>query len=147
VARKPFQTKITHARFVFSPFRADEMATIGGILMRSVRDRIQAGVNVNDSPSKPLTAAYAKTKGSRTGSTLRDWTNSGNTMRSLAVLSANENRAVIGFNNPIAGRIAHWNNLRERAFGVSPRDREALIAAVRATMRQSRVISVRQVAA
>ena len=43
-------------------------------------------------------------------------------------------------------RIAHWNNLRERAFGVSGRDRQTLVAAVYATARQVHFITVRQAA-
>jgi hypothetical protein len=36
--------------------------------------------------------------------------------------------------------------MRERAFGISPKDRQALAAIVRAVLRQSRVIQVRRVA-
>jgi hypothetical protein len=53
----------------------------------------------------------------------------------LKVLSANENRAVIGFldeampgRKQTASQIAFYNNQRERQWGVSPRDREALLA-------------------
>jgi hypothetical protein len=51
------------------------------------------------------------------------------------VLTANENRAVIGFlDEAMPGRrqttseIAFYNNQRERRWGVSPRDRQALLA-------------------
>jgi phage gpG-like protein len=146
MARKLFQTKVSHARFVVGAFSSDEMNTLATILRDSMRDRIQRSLNVDDQPARPLTPKYAKRKEAKGKNPVRDWNLSGNTLRSMAVLSANENRAVIGFNNPIAGRIAHWNNLRERAFGVSPRDRQTLVAAVRATARQARVITVRQAA-
>ena len=45
-----------------------------------------------------------------------------------------------------ADAVAHVNNLREKAFGVSPKDREALNAVVRAVLRTARVISVRKAA-
>jgi hypothetical protein len=146
VARSGFQTKISHARFVVGPFSSDQMNTLATILRDSIRGRIQGGQNVYDQPSKPLSPKYAKGKQARGRNPIRDWTNSGNTVRSMVVLSANENRAVIGFNNPIAGRIAHWNNLRERAFGVSDKDRATLVAAVRATARQATFVTVRQAA-
>jgi hypothetical protein len=51
-------------------------------------------------------------------------------MRSLKVKSASENRVVIGFVDPYADRVGHVNNLRERQFGVSRKDRLALNAIV-----------------
>jgi len=67
-------------------------------------------------------------------------------MRSLKVKSASENRVVIGFVDPNADRIAHVNNLREKAFGVSPKDREALNAVVLVLLRQARAIRVARAA-
>src|ERR1039458_454448 len=146
MARRGFQTKVSHARYVVGPFSSDQMNTLAGILRDSMRNRIQRGLNVNDQPAKPLKPAYAKTKQIKGKNAVRDWTMSGNTLRAMAVLSANENRAVIGFNNPVASRVARFNNLRERAFGVSPLDRQVLVAAVHATVRQARVVTVRKVA-
>ena len=142
MARKSFATKVTHARFVVGPFSSDQMSTLAGILRDSMRGRIQNGLNVNDQPAKPLKPGYASAKARKGGKPVRDWMMSGQTLRCMAVLSANENRAVIGFNNPIAARIAHFNNLRERAFGVSPMDRQMLVAAVNATVRQVKVVTV-----
>ena len=55
-------------------------------------------------------------------------------MRCLKVLTVNENRAVIGFlddampgRRQTASEIAFYNNQRERQWGVSPRDRDALL--------------------
>jgi hypothetical protein len=51
------------------------------------------------------------------------------------VLTANENRAAIGFldeampgRRQTASQIAFYNNQRERQWGVSPRDRQAVLA-------------------
>ena len=60
--------------------------------------------------------------------------------------SANENRVVIGFSDPESDGIAHVNNLRERAFGVSPEDRKALTEIVLATLRMKRIVAFRKVA-
>ncbi len=77
---------------------------------------------------------------------IRDWVWTGRTMRSLKVKSANENQAVVGFVDPTADRVAHVNNLREKQFGVSPKDRQMLNAAVLAVLRQARAIRVRRAA-
>jgi hypothetical protein len=53
---------------------------------------------------------------------------------------------VIGFVDPNADRIAHVNNLRERQFGVSPRDRLTLNAIVLAVLKQARVVRVAKAA-
>jgi hypothetical protein len=67
-------------------------------------------------------------------------------MRSLKVKSANENQAVIGFVDPNADRIAHANNLRERQFGVSPKDRQVLNTAVLGVLKNARVVRVKRAA-
>ena len=68
---------------------------------------------------------------------MRDWTWSGHTLRCLKVLTANENRAAIGFldetmpgRRQTASQIAFYNNQRERQWGVSPRDRQAVLVAM-----------------
>jgi hypothetical protein len=55
------------------------------------------------------------------------------------VLTANENRAAIGFldealpgRRMTASQIALFNNRREAQWGVSPRDRQAVLAAFQA---------------
>jgi len=119
------------------------MATLGDILRDTMRDRIQNGINANDSPAKQLSPGYAAAKQRKGLNPFRDWTNSGNTVRAMVTLSADENKATIGFNNPVAGRVAHFNNLRERAFGVSSADRRVIGAAVVATARQAKVVTTK----
>lgn len=142
MARNTWEPKVTHARFVVGAFSSDQMLTLGNILAGSMRDRISRGLNVYDLPAKALNAAYAKGKAAKGRNPVRDWTMSGNTLRALQCIAANENRALISFNNPIAGRIAHWNNIKERAFGVSPRDEATIVAAVIETAKQARIVRV-----
>lgn len=146
MARKQFQPKVSHARFVVGAFSSQQMLTLGNILADSNRNRIGNGLNAQDVPARPLGPVYAKAKATKGRNPQRDWTMSGRTLAALRCLSANENVAVVGFNNPIANRIAHWNNLKERAFGVSPRDRQTIVAAVKATVHEARVVSVVKVA-
>ena len=147
-----FQTKITRARWVLGPFTAEDMQTIGNVVLDSISSRIRKGLNVNDAETKPLKPGrnghrgYPDYKMARGLQPFRDWVWTGRTMRSLKVKSANENQAVIGFVDPNADRVAHINNLREKQFGVSPKDRSALNAAVLAVLRQARVVRARRAA-
>jgi integrase len=100
-------------------------------------------------PSKPGRngkRGYPDYKAARGLQPFRDWFWTGRTIRSLKVKSASENRCVIGFIDPNADRIAHVNNLRERAFGISPRDRQAMVAVIRAVLRTARVVRVARAA-
>jgi hypothetical protein len=148
----PFQAKITRARWVLGPFTSEDMLSIGNVVRDSIAQRIGKGVNANDEPAKPLKPGrnghrgYPDYKIAHGLQPLRDWFWTGRTMRSLKVKSANENRAVIGFVDPKADLVAHVNNLRDKQFGVSPKDRSALNAAVLAVLRQARAVRVKRVA-
>lgn len=147
-----FQAKITRARFVLGPFTAEDMLAIGNVLRDSIAGRIGMGLNVNDAQAKALKPGrsghrgYPDYKAARGLLPFRDWLWTGRTMRSLKVKGASENRALIGFVDPNADRIAHVNNLREKAFGISSKDRQALTAAVRARLQQARVVRVMRAA-
>jgi hypothetical protein len=151
-----FQTKISRARLVYSPFSSEQMAQIGEIVMQSVRDRIHRGETVEDTAAKPLKPGrevnghrlrgYPDYKIARGLQPIRDWTWTGRTMRALRVLTANENAVKIGFSDPVADYRAHINNRREKAFGISPKDKKVLNAAVLATLRQVRVIQFKKAA-
>ena len=148
----PFQAKITGARFVLGPFTAEDMQTTGGVLVDSISGHIRKAVNANDDPAQALKpgrngrGGYPDYRAARGLQATRDWVWTGRTMRSLKVKSVSENKAIIGFIDPNADRIAHVNNLRERQFGVSPKDRLALNAIVLAVLRRARVVRVKRAA-
>ncbi len=138
-----FQTVIKSARFVYSPYTATEMQGFAQVLADSIRARIQSGQNIYDQAAAPLKPGlpgrrgYPDYKVARGLQPVRDWTWSGHTLRCLKVLTANENRAVIGFLDETkpgrrltASQIAHINNRREVQWGVSPHDRQAVLAAI-----------------
>ena len=141
-----FETKIRKARFVVSPFSAEQMQQIGQVAADSIIARIKRGENVQDASSKALKPGrngkkgYPEMKVARGRAPIRDWYFRGLTLGSLKVKSADENRVTIGFVNPQADTIAHVNNLREKAFGESPSDRRAVNAAVTASLKQYRVV-------
>jgi hypothetical protein len=140
-----FQTVIKSARFVFSPYTATEMQAFGQVLADSIRARIQSGQNIYDQAAAPLKPGqsgrrgYPDYKSARGLKPIRNWTWSGHTLRCLKVLTANENRAAIGFlDEALSGRrqtasqIAAFNNRREAQWGVSPHDRRVVLAAFQA---------------
>ncbi len=124
------------------------MLTIGNVVRDSVAARIGKGLNVNDDPAKPLKPGrngkrgYPDYKSARGLQPFRDWFWTGRTMRSFKVKAASENGVTIGFVDPNANRISHANNLRERQFGVSPKDRLALRAIVLAVLKRVRALRV-----
>jgi hypothetical protein len=128
------------------------MLTIGNVVVDSIKDRLHNGLNIRDETAKPLKPGrngkrgYPDYKASRGLQPFRDWFWTGRTLRSLKVKEVNENRCVIGFIDPNADLIAHVNNLREKAFGISPKDHQAMVAAVRAVLRIARVIQFRKAA-
>ena len=148
----PFQAKITRARWVLGPFTSEDMLSIGTAVRDSIAQRIGKGLNANDEPAKPLKPGrnghrgYPDYKIAHGLQPLRDWFWTGRTMRSLKVKNANENRAVIGFVDPKADLVAHVNNLREKAFGISTKDRNATTAAVLAILMRARVVRVERAA-
>src|ERR1700689_4743971 len=106
-----FQTVIKSARFVYSPYSATEMQGFGQVLADSIRARIQNGQNIYDQATAPLKPGRSGCRGcpdyksARGLKPIRDWTWSGHTLRCLKVLTANENRAAIGFlDEALSGR-------------------------------------------
>jgi hypothetical protein len=148
-----FQTKITRARFVVGPFSSEQMQMVATYTLNSIAWRISRGENCEDAAAKPLKPGkngkrgYPDYKVARGLQPIRDWKWTGKTLRALKVKSASENRAVIGFIDPKADSIAHWNNQREKQFGMSPRDEKELIRAVREISKQARVVRTEKVAA
>jgi hypothetical protein len=145
-----FTTKIRRARFVVSPFSAQQMVALGTVLRDSIRTRIQHGLNVDDQAAKRLSfdrkGSYGRQKVRAGKLPIRDWTWSGRTLGAMNVLNASENRAEIGFSDPIAAARARWNNARERQFGISPNDRVRINQAVRDMIRAEGIVRAGRVA-
>jgi len=140
-----FQTVIKHARFVYSRYTATEMQGFAQVLADSIRARIQSGRNIYDQAAAPLKPGlsgrrgYPDYKSARGLKPIRDWTWSGHTLRCLKVLTANENRAAIGFldetlpgRRRTASQIAGFNQPGERRTRECQRDRQEVLAAFQA---------------
>jgi hypothetical protein len=153
-----FQTVIRKSRFVVTGYSPQQMIAIAEVLRTSVHDRITSGLDVRDNPAPPLRRnlrsttktikgqklhyrilnsgsvnelGYAHYKEVRGLNPIRDWVLTGRTMRSLKVLSAAVNRAVIGFTDVVSNRRAAINNQRWRQFGVSPNDKRKVLEALK----------------
>jgi hypothetical protein len=106
-------------------FSRDDLSAIAGALVDSERYRIARGINVNDHPAKPLSAAYEKQKLRAGARPIRDLRLSGLTMSSFGVLEISEGRAVIGFSGAEANKRAAINQTIEPMVGISPNDAQA----------------------
>jgi hypothetical protein len=134
--KSSFQTKISKARFVVSPFTAQQMVELGQVAVDSIKSRLERAENVYDQPAKPLSegrrgTGYRRYKSGKAPPAIRNWKLTGRTLRGMNVLRANENRAVIGFSDPVAAMRAAINQKRERQFGLSPANWKDIFAAVR----------------
>jgi hypothetical protein len=125
-----FQTRISKARFVYSPYTGQQMAGFGQSLVDSIKARLAMAQDVHDQPAPPLSDRYRKSKQRKYGRGNRDWIWTGRTVRGMRVLRANQNRAVAGFYDPVAAERAFFNQRRRRQWGVSPRNRRDLISAM-----------------
>lgn len=119
-----FQTKISKVRFTYSPFTGQQMAEFGESLLGRMNERLDRGINANDQPAAPLKPRYAKFKSRRGRRAVRDLFLTGRSRRSAKVIRANQNKAVIGFVDPVAARRVSFANRRERMWGASPADME-----------------------
>ena len=131
-----FKAKISRARFVVSPFSAQQMVELGQVAVDSIKARLERAENIYDQPAKPLSegrrgTGYRRYKARKAPPAIRNWRLTGRTLRGMNVLRANENRAVIGFSDPVAAMRAVVNQKRERQFGLSPVNWKDILAAVR----------------
>lgn len=115
-----FQPRITKAQFVVSPFTPQQMIEFANALLADVNARLGRGENVYDQPAKPLSERYAKWKARKYPPAVRNLKLTGRTRRGAKVVSASENRVVIGFTDPVAEQRVERNQRRERQWGVSP---------------------------
>ena len=155
-----FQARITHATLTFSPFTSETMMTIGQTVLDHIKARIQSVQDVTDSQAKPLKETYAEEKrrgryvalgGPKkySGLPVRDWTLRGRTMQSLKVKAASEERVTIGPTSQETTMIVLARNRKDKMWGISPSDQDALHAAIRTVLLQKppvRIAKVRAIA-
>ena len=140
------------ARFVYRPLSAEQMATIGNLVIADVSSRIRKGRNVSDAATKPLKPGrngkrgYPDRKTARGLQGIRDLVWRGLTMRSIRVISSKANEVRIGFDNPQAARIAAMNQNREAMFWFSPANKKTIQELVSQAIRASEMVRIGKVA-
>jgi len=148
-----FETRLQHAKVSFSPFSTESMLTIGQVVLDHIRDRIKSVQDIHDSRALPLKDKYAEEKrkgrfvalgGPKrySGLPVRDWTLRGRTLQACKVKFASQDRATIGPTSEETGKIMTARNRVDKMWGMSPRDNEALVAVVMATLRTAAVVRV-----
>ena len=146
MAQQIFSTKIRHVQLTFSPFTAEQMSDIGGVVLDSIIRRIRTATNDTDSAAPPLATRYAEYKARQRKypghAQIRDWTLRGKTLRSLKVKLATEDKVVLGPIDPQSQMIIAIQNKRSHQWGVSPRDHEVMYAAIRQSLMQARAFRV-----
>ena len=114
---------VKRVRFVSVGYSNLEMEQVGTAVVRNgIVPRIRAALTVTDSAAKPLTRSYGRLKALKHPPAVRNWEWTCRTLRSMKVIQASTNRAVIAFADTETNRRAFINNARERQFGVSPSD-------------------------
>jgi hypothetical protein len=147
-----FKTKIIRSRYSLSPFSSEQMLAIGNNLLSSIKKRIRSGTNANDQEARALKPTmkgreipYADQKAHKGLNPYRDWVYSGRLMRAMQVTRASENRFTIGFTDDRTDKIVHINNRGTKMFGVSPKDRVALVDGIRQVFQTGNVIQFKRV--
>ncbi len=118
-------------RIVVPGFSAEQMRLVGEAARAAEAERWSKGLNLRDSPAKPLQEKYRRRKSvsGRSGrSSLRDLNFSGAMSAARQVTTAVQNRVVLSFTSGPAQLKANVNQKREPQIGLSPMD-------VAATMR------------
>ena len=139
-------------RYVYRPLSAEQMATIGNLVIADVQARIRKGLNVGDAPAKSLKPGrngkrgYPDYKVARGLQGIRDLTWRGLTMRSIRVISSKANEVRIGFDNPQAARIAAANQNREAMFWFSPNNKKRIQELVSTAIRAAELVRIGKVA-
>jgi hypothetical protein len=118
------------------------MADIGEAFLKSAKTRLYQAKDIHDNPAKPLVDGYASRKLQHGRFPIRDWNWTGGTIRSLAVLTASENRCTIGPSDGRADFLITVNNKKVPQWPESPKDREATYKEIRDTLTRVSSVSI-----
>lgn len=101
----------------------------------SMRTRILSGVNLSDSPARPLGRYYAAYKTRAGAQPIRNWKLTGALMASMDVTRCTEQYSTVGFRGEDqrlkARRQSSGRSYKNTMFGLSPNDQHAVHRAIR----------------
>jgi hypothetical protein len=118
-----FSIKIAQpALFEVPGFSTEQMRGFGVAIIDTMKERLATGVNVLDSPAKPLSKGYAKLKQRRGAAPIRNLRLSGRTIAAMSVLNASSNSVTVGFADAEAFKRALFSQDIDPMFGLSPKN-------------------------
>lgn len=114
-------------RLVIPRFSSEQTRQFAEKARQQIDTRLSNGMNVHDSPAKPLKPGYAKRKQRSGGSGIRDLKLTGAMLDAFQVESANPLSAEIGFTDDAQRLKASANEHFEDMVGFSPNDKETIM--------------------
>lgn len=115
-------------------FRQHQLFKIGTVGVAAVKNRVQAGLGVDDQPAKPLTKRYAIRKNKLGKGNRRNLMLTGDMLRNLSLRTVSEKAAKAGLTSR-KDRIKAWANQKiEQWLAFSPRNKMAVVEAARRVM-------------
>lgn len=127
MAKPTFQIKVTRRITLGAVgFSGQQMNALAEATVNAMRVRWAKGLDVNDTPAKPLGRGYSRRKQRRGSQPIPDLRLTGQLIASLRVLGAENGRAKIGFRDDQAIIKAYVNHQRRQQIGISPGDAAAV---------------------
>lgn len=113
-------------------FTEEQVRLLAQNVKTSQLERYARAEDANDQPHKPLSPKYAERKRRKGRRPVRDMRNTGRMLGALDVQEVSTSGFSVGFRaaNPFSKRAAHFRNLFDGFFGMSPRNNQELDAAL-----------------
>lgn len=121
-----FKTTIKKARFKVTGYSPEQMAKLGTAVNESIIKRILQGRDIYDSQAPALSKNYALRKEKKGATGIRNLFFTGRTQRAMNVISAQQNRTILGITDAEAAKRVYINARRSRQYGISPTNRDVL---------------------
>jgi hypothetical protein len=103
-------------------FTRADLVRIGAKAVDTIQKRCARGVNVRDRAAKPLSSRYLQKKTRIGQPPIRNLMYSGSMLGALTVVSADQNRVIVGFTRQAELVKASKNQDRDPWFGLSKND-------------------------
>lgn len=104
------------------PWTEERMGRIAGAVERLQQERTLAGLDAQDRPVKPLAEKYKRRKQRLGKRPVRDMRLTGNMMGALATTELSDREFAVGFRGATPKKKAHFRQLFDGFFGISPGD-------------------------
>ncbi len=120
----------------------EQMRDVAAAAHGAVRDRIRRGLDVNDTPARPLARRYEARKVRKGKRPVPDMEYTGQTMTAFGVQGAAPGRATLGFSEMTARMKAASADLRRGQLGFSRSDTDKTKPVVEASLAENVKVAV-----